>query len=175
MFALGNVEPKLRAYQPYLQSLCEKDKNPHRAVQVLQEMIARNVIPSGDDLKMLLIVAQLTNSYSNLTLSMELNRVIDALSVHLVGFMSTEAVSLVSSYRNITREEVEKEGVLVQDIGIIREFSEMILSDSRSIDGTVTALNASFTRIEEVSSKSGEGSNISLWKDLETGDVAQCK
>lgn len=174
MFALENVEPKLRAYQPLLQTLCMKDKNPYRAVEVVQEMIARNIIASGDDLKMLLVVAHLTNAYSNVTFSMELNRIIDALSVHLVGFMSSEALSLVSAYRNIILDEVVKEGVLVQDIDIIREFSENILSDNRTIDGTVIAMNASYTRLDEASSKSSEA-NISMWKDIVDVEDSECK
>jgi hypothetical protein len=137
------IEPKLRAYQPIIQSCCEIKKDHVKALQLFKELQSKQILPLSEHLMMLLVVSYHNNGFQEASFLSDICSMIDSLSLELLGFMLNEAKYVISNYRNLSIHSVSDEGILIDNIDVVKN-DIIIDEDINDINRSIVALNSSY-------------------------------
>ena len=146
MITIG-IEPKIRTYQPILESLCYKMHEPMKALEIIKHMYRQDVHPRSEQLALLLETSGRNVSYlSDPMYRASLNEFIGNSSSNVLGITAKDIATVVSSVSNVHgsnggRDEMK--GKDAQDPGTLLESLETILEtpDCMIIDVDVEKRN----------------------------------
>ena len=157
MISVG-IEPKLRTYQPILESLCYKIHNPQKALEIIKHMYRQEINPRSEQLALLLETSGRNVSYLNDPwYKASLDEFIGNSSSDILGMTAKDIVRVVSSLNSFHNEEetinlyddetrknvsIPNPGTLLESIDTIHDSPECMIVDVDPDEEVIWTLNA---------------------------------
>ena len=119
MISVG-IEPKLRTYQPILECLCYKQKDPNSAIELIRHMYVHKIIPRSEQLTLLLETSGRNKTYLNdKYFKSSIDELIYNCSVDIFGISLNESLRIISAINDNSKDQVVENGILIESVETI--------------------------------------------------------
>lgn len=112
---LFGLEPKLRTYIPVFEHMCTVNNDPIRGLELLSNMLDKNVVLTSAQLVVLINSAKSANLLGNLKFKNDLHTLISRIASELLGITNAQMQVLSSVLSSKALNEIKDQGILVEN------------------------------------------------------------